>query len=103
MQVLKSFQTDDEIFQLLNTLTLDQTVSGKVEQYKPGKFRFLTGFQEGLQLEFKQSVFSPNLTEIKNIKDTNVYNREKNKLEWNLKYRIIGSACALLNTEGVCP
>lgn len=98
--MLKEARTSDEIIKEMDEFGIDHKADERVEQYEKGKWRFTSEFPEGLKLEFKKSVFSPDLSKIKDILDDNKKAKAKVYHERQLHERIVGSACAFLNTYG---
>jgi hypothetical protein len=93
--------TDEVVEEIRSRLSQqDKSLGGTVKEYEPGKFRF--SVTEGERLEFKQSVFAPNLSKIEI--DPKEYPEKYNKLSHAKKREVLqdvfSSICAFLNTEG---
>ena len=101
-RILKTYETDKKILEKVTQLItpLDpRLLDGKVLLTKGGKFKFKD--PEDQHSEYKQSMFSPNLSMIKQMEETNLktYSRLKVGKKNSLINEVLSSVCAFLNTN----
>ena len=93
--------TDEIVEEIRSRLSQqDKSLGGRVEEYEPEKFRF--NVTEDVRLEFKQSVFAPNLSKIgiDPKEDPEKYTKLAQAKKREVLQDVFSSVCAFLNTDG---
>jgi hypothetical protein len=102
-KILKKDQSNKKILENITKLIKppdSRLLDGKVTQLKSGKFKF--NAVEDQYLEYKQSMFSPDISEIKQVKKNGYPDKYKKLLKGkqnSLINDVLSTVCAFLNTN----
>ena len=100
--ILKTYETEKKILEKVTKLITPpdpRLLGGKVIQLKSGEFKFKD--IEDQRTEYKQSMFSPNLSKIKQMEETDpkIHSRLVKGKKNSLINEVLSSVCAFLNTN----